>query len=177
MIPGHENDDAKPTLKSKSGMRSKAKPMNESGTRSGPINQSKKIMMWIEWSDEDAAFIGRDSKTTKLFSGKAEIENWRQQMGPERWDSITPEAAKEGPQLNMLIDRREVAIETYFAKHSVARESDSRVILVGDSAQHRSVERGDALRIPEQSGTVRFVELLQTQRQTVPALKAAKHAR
>jgi hypothetical protein len=37
----------------------------------------------------------RDSKTTKLFSGKAEIENWRQQMGPDRWDSITPEAAKE----------------------------------------------------------------------------------
>jgi hypothetical protein len=32
--------------------------MNESGTRSGPINQSKKIMMWIEWSEEDAAFIG-----------------------------------------------------------------------------------------------------------------------
>jgi hypothetical protein len=54
-----------------------------------------------------------------------------------------------------------------------ARESDSRVLLVGDSAQHRSVERGDALRILEQSGTVRVVELLQTQRQKVPALKAA----
>jgi hypothetical protein len=36
------------TLKSKSGMRSKGKPMKE----------SKKITMWIEWSDEDAAFIG-----------------------------------------------------------------------------------------------------------------------
>src|ERR1700726_1200330 len=33
----------------------------------------------------------RDSKTTKLFHGKTEIENWRQQMGPQRWDSITPE--------------------------------------------------------------------------------------
>src|SRR6202011_3017794 len=43
----------------------------------------------------------------------------------------------------------------------------------GDSAQHRSVERGDALRILEQSGSVRYVELLQTQRQKVPALKAA----
>ena len=41
----------------------------------------------------------RDSKTTKLFHGKAEIENWRQQIGPERWDSITPELAKRGPQL------------------------------------------------------------------------------
>jgi hypothetical protein len=41
-------------------------------------------------------------------------------------------------------------------------ESNSRVLLFGDSAQHRSVERGDALRILEQSGAVRYVELLQT---------------
>jgi hypothetical protein len=59
----------------------------------------------------------------------------------------------------------------WLVKH--VRESDSRVLLVGDSAQHRSVERGDALRILEQSGSVRVVELLQTQRQKVPALKAA----
>ena len=54
-----------------------------------------------------------------------------------------------------------------------ARENDSRVLVVGDSTQHRSVERGDALRILEQSGAVWYVELLQTQRQKVPALKAA----
>src|SRR6201997_3299609 len=30
----------------------------------------------------------RDSKTRKLFHGETEIENWRQQMGPERGDSI-----------------------------------------------------------------------------------------
>jgi ATP-dependent exoDNAse (exonuclease V) alpha subunit len=59
----------------------------------------------------------------------------------------------------------------WLVKH--ARENDSRVLLVGDSAQHRSVERGDALRVLEQSYTLRCVELLQTQRQKVPALKAA----
>ena len=59
----------------------------------------------------------------------------------------------------------------WLVKH--ARENDSRVLLVGDSAQHRSVERGDALRVLEQSGAVQCVELLETQRQKVPALKAA----
>jgi ATP-dependent exoDNAse (exonuclease V) alpha subunit len=59
----------------------------------------------------------------------------------------------------------------WLVKH--ARENNSRVLLVGDSAQHRSVERGDALRVLEQSGSVRYVQLLQTQRQKVPALKAA----
>ena len=64
----------------------------------------------------------RDSKTTKLYHGKAEIENWRQQMGPQRRDSITPEAAREGPQLELPIDPRQLAVEAYYAKHSVARD-------------------------------------------------------
>jgi conjugative relaxase-like TrwC/TraI family protein len=64
----------------------------------------------------------RDSKTTKLFHGEAEIENWHQQMGPQRWDSVTPEGAKEGPQLELPIDPREVAVEAYFGMHSVARD-------------------------------------------------------
>ena len=64
----------------------------------------------------------RDNKTTKRFHGKAEIENWRQQMGPERWDSITPDRAEEGPQLKLPINPREVAVEAYFAKHSMARD-------------------------------------------------------
>jgi AAA domain len=59
----------------------------------------------------------------------------------------------------------------WLVKH--ARENDSRVLPIGDSAQHRSGERGDALRILEQSAIRRYVELLQTQRQKVPALKAA----
>jgi hypothetical protein len=42
-------------------------------------------------------------------------------MGPERWESITPEEAKRGPQLELRTDPRELAVEAYFAKHSVAR--------------------------------------------------------
>src|ERR1700674_2086511 len=53
----------------------------------------------------------RDSKTTKLFHGKEEIEKWRQQMGSQRWDSVTPVGAKEGPQLELPINPREVAVE------------------------------------------------------------------
>ena len=83
------------------------------------------------------------------------------QLRPERADLLVIDEASmlSVPQMLWLV------------KH--ARENDSRVLLVGDSAQHRSVERGDALRILEQSGSVRYVELLQTQRQKVPALKAA----
>src|ERR1700719_1489641 len=64
----------------------------------------------------------RERKITKLFHGKAEIENWRQQMGAQRWDSVTPEGATERPQLELPINPREVAVEAYFAKHSVARD-------------------------------------------------------
>ena len=53
----------------------------------------------------------RDSKTTKLFSGKAEVENWRQQMGAQRWETVTPAGAKEGPQLELPMDPRELAVE------------------------------------------------------------------
>src|ERR1700722_9501020 len=35
---------------------------------------------------------------------------------------VTAEAAKEGPQLELPINPREVAVEAYFAKHSVARD-------------------------------------------------------
>jgi AAA domain len=70
----------------------------------------------------------RDSKTTKLFHGKAAIEDWRHQLGQERWDSITPEVAKEGPQLDLPIHPREIAVECYFAKHSATASSRGKSV-------------------------------------------------
>ena len=43
-------------------------------------------------------------------------------MGPQRWDSVTPEGAKRGLQLELPINPRELAVEAYFAKHTVARD-------------------------------------------------------
>jgi hypothetical protein len=83
------------------------------------------------------------------------------QLRPERADLLVIDESSMLSMPQML----------WLVKH--AKKNDSRVLLVGDSSQHRSVERGDALRILEQSGTVRYAELLQTQRQTVPALTAA----
>jgi ATP-dependent exoDNAse (exonuclease V) alpha subunit len=120
---------------------------------------------------EGAAF-SRGKSITILSPTDASVKDLRKagfqartfqgfQLRPERTDVLVIDEASmlSVPQMLWLV------------KH--ARENDSRVLLAGESAQHRSVERGDALRILEQSGAVRYVELLQTQRQKVPALKAA----
>ena len=54
-----------------------------------------------------------------------------------------------------------------------ARRERCRVILAGDSEQHHSVERGDAVRILEQSASVRSVELSTNYRARPAYLKAA----
>ena len=48
----------------------------------------------------------------------------------------------------------------------LAKEQDARLLLVGDSGQHKAVERGDALRILEQSAAVRVASLKEIRRQT-----------
>jgi hypothetical protein len=90
----------------------------------------------------------RERKITKLFQGKAEIENWRQQMGAQRWDSVTSEGAKEGPQLELPINPREVAVEAYFAKHS---ETNCETVTLESNG--RSVSSNHLLRV---SGTCSF---------------------
>ena len=114
------------------------------------VGKSVAILSPTDASVKDLRKTGFQARTFQGF-----------QLRPERADLLVIDEASmlSVPQMLWLV------------KH--ARENDSRVLLVGDSAQHRSVERGDALRILEQSGSVRYVELLQTQRQKVPALKAA----
>jgi conjugative relaxase-like TrwC/TraI family protein len=56
---------------------------------------------------------------------------------------------------------------------SFAASSNCRVILSGDSRQHHSVERGDALRILEKSTAVEGAALTKIFRQQIPALRAA----
>lgn len=48
---------------------------------------------------------------------------------------------------------------------AIAKEQGARVILTGDTRQHTAVERGDALRLLEDSGAVRPVDVRRVQRQ------------
>ncbi|MFZ5496519.1 MAG: MobF family relaxase [Verrucomicrobiota bacterium] len=56
----------------------------------------------------------------------------------------------------------------------VVEKQSARLVLVGDSGQHKSVEAGDAARIVEKETRVRVVELKEVRRQAAnPAYKAA----
>ena len=54
-----------------------------------------------------------------------------------------------------------------------AAKNDCRLILFGDTRQHHSVDRGDALRVLEDSGSIDQVVLTKIFRQQVPALREA----
>jgi len=54
-----------------------------------------------------------------------------------------------------------------------ATKNDCRLILFGDTRQHHSVGRGDALRVLEDSGSIEQVSLTKIFRQQVPALREA----
>jgi ATP-dependent exoDNAse (exonuclease V) alpha subunit len=118
--------------------------------RAVSVGQSVAILSPTDASVKDLRQAGFQARTFQGF-----------QLRPERADVLVIDEASmlSVPQMLWLVNH--------------ARENVCRMLLAGDSSQHRSVERGDALRILEQSSSVRYVALFQTQRQKVPALKAA----
>src|ERR1700759_5217468 len=54
-----------------------------------------------------------------------------------------------------------------------AIDHSCRLVVTGDTQQHHSVQRGDALRILEQSGVIAQAELTKIHRQRIPELRAA----
>jgi ATP-dependent exoDNAse (exonuclease V) alpha subunit len=54
-----------------------------------------------------------------------------------------------------------------------ALEHECRLVVTGDTKQHHSVERGDALRILEQSGVISQAALTKIYRQRIPELREA----
>jgi ATP-dependent exoDNAse (exonuclease V) alpha subunit len=69
--------------------------------------------------------------------------------------------------LEFLSVRQTLELEEYAAKH------DCRLIVTGDTKQHHSVERGDALRILERSGVIAQAVLTKIYRQRLPGLREA----
>jgi conjugative relaxase-like TrwC/TraI family protein len=62
------------------------------------------------------------------------------------------------------------------ALFDIAKKQEARVILVGDYRQHSSVEAGDSFRLIEKEAGVRYAELKEIRRQTVPGYKKAVEA-
>ena len=54
---------------------------------------------------------------------------------------------------------------------ALIKEKKARLVTLGDSDQHHSVERGDAIRILQESGAIRSVQLTETYRAQVQYLK------
>jgi hypothetical protein len=54
---------------------------------------------------------------------------------------------------------------------SLIKQKNARLVTLGDSDQHHSVERGDAIRILQESGSVRSAQLTETYRAQVQYLK------
>jgi ATP-dependent exoDNAse (exonuclease V) alpha subunit len=52
-------------------------------------------------------------------------------------------------------------------------EQNCRLVITGDTKQHHSVQRGDALRILERSGVIAQATLTKIHRQRIPELRAA----
>ena len=65
-----------------------------------------------------------------------------------------------------------LSVRTLARVADLAEKENCRIILSGDTAQHRAVERGDALRILEKHAGLQAAELTEIRRQKADAHKA-----
>jgi conjugative relaxase-like TrwC/TraI family protein len=68
----------------------------------------------------------RKGKDTAIVDGAALESAWAKQMGPGRWEAITPEAARNGDRIGFLDPERakELTIEHVFATKAQVRDAD-----------------------------------------------------
>ena len=118
------------------------------------------------------AAINRAGKEVHTFAPSADAAAVLQKEG--FGEAATVERLLIDPQLQtkvrgqvLLIDEAGLlSVKDTKRLFDVAREQNARVILVGDSAQHHGVTRGDALRILERDAGIRTAELSTIRRQT-----------
>jgi conjugative relaxase-like TrwC/TraI family protein len=95
-------------------------------------------------------------------------------------DAITLQKFQSDLELKRELNARDVIILDEVSMVSIPqlarlaaliKEKKARLVTLGDSDQHHSVERGDAIRILQESGAVRSVHLTETYRAQVQYLK------
>ena len=92
----------------------------------------------------------------------------------------TVEALLQNPKLQAQVHGQVIwideagllSVRTLARVADLAQKENCRIILSGDTAQHRAVERGDALRLLEQHADLQAAELTQIRRQKADAHKA-----
>jgi len=99
-------------------------------------------------------------------------------------DATTVEALLESPKMQAQTKGQVIWIDEAGLVSSkdmrrvtdLAKRNGNRLILSGDYTQHNSVSAGDAFRLLEKEGGVRFARLTQIRRQTAPGYKKAVEA-
>src|SRR6201981_546912 len=95
-------------------------------------------------------------------------------------DAITLQRFQSDFELQRELNARDVVILDEVSMVSIPqlarlatliKQKNARLVTLGDSDQHHSVERGDAIRILQESGSVRSVRLTETYRAQVQYLK------
>jgi conjugative relaxase-like TrwC/TraI family protein len=117
--------------------------------------------------------------------GAEQTQTGRTAAGAALQQAQTVQRLLVDPALQASIHRKAVVIDEYGllsvrqlkAVVDLAVQHHARLVLVGDSAQHKSVEAGDAARIVERESRITVAELREVRRQSVnPAYRAAAEA-